>query len=44
VLRRQSARLLLMRRQSSRTSTQRPPAPVRISSLAFSSKSVSPET
>ena len=44
VLRRQSARLLLMRRQSSRTSTQRPPAPVRISSLAFSSKSVSPVT
>jgi hypothetical protein len=27
-----------------RTSTRRPPAPVRISSLAFSSKSVSPVT
>lgn len=44
VLHRRSARPLLMRRQSLRTLTRRPPAPVRISSLAFSSKSVSPET
>jgi hypothetical protein len=44
VLRRRLARPLLMRRQSLRTSTRRPPAPARISSLAFSSKSVSPVT
>jgi hypothetical protein len=44
VLRRRLARPLLMRRQSLRTSTRRPPAPARISSLASSSKSVSPVT
>ena len=44
VLHRRSGRPQRMRRQSLRTSNRRPLAPVRISSLAFSSKSVSPVT
>jgi hypothetical protein len=44
VLHRRSARPLQMRHQSLRTSIRRLPAPVRISLLAFSSKSVSPVT
>ena len=44
VLHRRSARPQLKRRQPLRTSTRRLPAPAQISSLAFSSKSVSPVT